>query len=200
MNLTLRARIFIIISIVVLLILAISIGLIVFSKNKSDSSGNGSQNPQEQTSNGNIDITAITNGTAPTEVGINPAVSPLSEEDKLKSAAQNIAKIFIERYGSYSTNNPGENLRELEALSTEDLWTVLEKRAENMTVGKDFTGVTTFAFSVTVTEMTEEKAVIRAITSREENSNGVIKNYNQEAELSLVKSGSGWLVDDIKWK
>ncbi|HRY36876.1 MAG TPA: hypothetical protein P5230_03310 [Candidatus Magasanikbacteria bacterium] len=200
MNLTLRARIFIIISIVVLLILAISVGLIVFSKQRNTDSGENTQNNQEQTVGGQTDTAIVANGTVPTAIGINPAVSPLSEEEKIKSAAQSIAKIFIERYGSYSTDNPGQNLKELESLSTKDLWNVFAKRIEGMNTGKEFIGVTTEAFSVTVTEITAEKATIRAITSREENNGGVVKNYNQEAEISLVRNGEGWLVDNVKWK
>jgi hypothetical protein len=111
-----------------------------------------------------------------------------------------MAKIFIERYGSYSTDNPGQNLKDLESLCTPDLWKVLENRIANMKSGAEFIGVITRAFSASLTSFENNKATVAIIAAREENQNGIIKNYNQEAEIFLLKINDSWLVDNVKWK
>jgi len=199
MNLTLRARIFIIISIIVLIILAVSITLVVISKQNKAVEGvveEGQTNTsQSQTGEQNINI-----GIQPTEINQNITIKPQTTEEKMRLASENIAKIFTERYGSYSTDNPGQNLKDLETMSTPDLWKVLKNKIETMTTSKEFTGVTTQAFSSSIIFYENDKAIVNIISAREENKNGVLRNFNQEAEVTLVRSGSNWLVDNIKWK
>lgn len=199
MNLTLRTRIFIIITIAILLILAVSITLVVISKKRqiTDAVPTGDQTTtQDFQNNGGVINPTI----QPTVITQDLTIKPQTDEEKMYSAAINIAKIFTERYGSYSTENPGQNLKDLEVLSTPELWTVLQKRIDSMTQGGEFVGVTTRAFSATVITYENNQATVRTISTREENKNGTLRTYNQEAELMLLRKGEGWLVDDIKWK
>ncbi|HNU96499.1 MAG TPA: hypothetical protein PKH95_03755 [Candidatus Magasanikbacteria bacterium] len=199
MNLTLRARIFIIISLVVLLILAISLTIVVISgKNKKQEQQNEANNQevnQEQSFfNEQIPVTT------PTIIPSGAVVKEMTSEEKMKTAVINMAKVFIERYGSYSTDNPGQNLKDLEVLCTPDLWKVLENRIVNMKTENEFLGMITRAFSVSLVSFENDKATVSIITAREENKNGLIKNYNQEVEVFLLKINDNWLVDNVKWK
>ncbi len=201
MNLTLRTRIFVIVSIILLLILAISIAITVFSNKKTETENqptNTQDGQEQQIFDGQNGV--LINNDDFSVIDANTPIAQMNSEEKIKSAAQNIAKIFVERYGSYSTDNPGQNLKDLEVLSTADLWKVLKSRIENMTVGEDFIGFTTRAFSSSITSFEEDKIIIRVISAREENKNGDIRNFNQEAEVAVIKSGDVWLVDDVKWK
>ena len=198
MNLTLRTRIFVIVSIILLLILAISIAITVFSNKKTETENqptNTQDGQEQQIFDGQNGV--LINNDDFSVIDANTPIAQMNSEEKIKSAAQNIAKIFVERYGSYSTDNPGQNLKDLEVLSTADLWKVLKSRIENMTVGEDFIGFTTRAFSSSITSFEEDKIIIRVISAREENKNGDIRNFNQEAEVAVIKSGDVWLVYDV---
>ncbi len=202
MNLTLRARIFIIISLAVLLILGISLFLVVFYKDKPATEGEQSA-IQTQTENIFDDQTGVlinSSAITPTVIDESLPIAPLNTREQTEKVVQNIAKVFVERYGSYSTDNPGQNLKDLEILSTPDLWIVLKTRINNLSVGEEFSGFTTRAFGSSLISFEEDKAMVRVITAREENKNGEIINFNQEAEVTLLKSGENWLVDDVKWK
>jgi len=201
MNLTLRTRIFVIVSLVVLLILGISVALIVISKNKKQAQeqNNEALYGQTQTTD-QLGTTIPINGITPTVIDSNMVVKPETTEEKDRNTAINLAKIFVERYGSYSTENPGQNLKDLEILCTSDLWNVLKKRAESMVVGKEFIGVSTRAFGASFISYDDKETVVRVMTIREENKDGVIRNFNQEAEVVLIGGNGGWLVDDVKWQ
>ena len=199
MNLTLRARIFIISSVVILVILAISIFLMVISKERNMPEDIVLEN-QIETEQMQYEKQIINSSIQPTVIDSNLLIKPLTAEEKMKEVANNMAKIFVERYGSYSTDNSGQNLKDLEILSTPDLWKVLENRLKTMSDSKEFIGVTTQAFSSSILSYEKNKVVVNVITSREENKNGILRNFNQEAEVTLLKNGDGWLVDDIKWK
>lgn len=201
MNLTLRTRIFVIISVALLLVLAISIVLVIFSNKKTDTEVPKIEGEQNQAVFNEQTGALITSGdTVPMVINENTPIASMNDEEKIKSAVQNIAKIFIERYGSYSTDNPGENLKDLEILSTPDLWKILKSRIDSMTTGQEFVGVTTRAFSSTIVSFEKNNAKVKVISAREENKNGEIRNFNQEAEVELLFAQGSWLVDDVKWK
>ena len=199
MNLTLRARIFIIISLAVLIILAISITLAVISK-KNQAVENAIVENQTNTDLMQSDEITVIPGIQPTVVNSDLPIKQQTTEEKMRSAAENIAKIFTERYGSYSTDNPGQNLKDLESLSTPDLWTVLKGKIETMTVGKEFISMTTRAFSASIISFETDKAIVKTVSTKEENKSGVLREFNQEAEVTLLRNGDNWLVDDLKWK
>ena len=99
MNLTLRARIFIIISLIILIILAISIALIVISKkNKAEEvTPEDNVNTEQQIKvDGQNNVTGI----QPVVIDQGLTIKPQTNEEKMRLASENIAKIFIERYGS----------------------------------------------------------------------------------------------------
>lgn len=199
MNLTLRSRILIIVSLVVFLILAISISLVVFSKKKAQEEAvllDNNQNIENQI----IDEMDVVPGIIPTKIPSGAVVIPQTQEEFLKTACLNLSKVYVERYGSYSTDNPGKNLKDLEVLSTTDLWKILKNRMDNLQVDGNFFSVVTKAIGASFDLYSKEKATVIVMTSKEESKNGEISNYNQEVELILVGSKGSWLVDDIKWK
>ncbi|GEM_PF-2033076 len=201
MNLTLRARIFIIVSLVVLLILGISIILtIIFKGEKEEKTLPTEESTEQLIFDEQTGALLLPENTNFEKIDENLPIAPLNDREKLIAASLNMAKIFVERYGTYSTDNPGQNLKDLELLSTPDLWKVLQARIEGMSSSVEFSGIITKAFSSTLLSFEKEVLSIRVVAAREENKNGEIKNYNQEAEVTMVLQGDKLLVDNIKWK
>lgn len=195
---TLRSRIFIIISLVVLIILAISIGLIVMSKKKQAAT---TAETTPTTTTGKIDSTnfpaQIT--TPATVIPSGTTVKPATTEETMKNAAKQLAKIFVERYGSYSSDASGANIRAVEPLVTKDLWAVLSQRL-NVKYNGDFIGVTTKVISTNVTDYSASGATVELNSQRTTTKGTAVVESTQAATVKLVKSGDSWLVDDIKWK
>ena len=185
------------ISLVVFLILAISIALIVFSKKKTTEDNgliDNEQNIENQTEQ--ILLPVI----VPTVIPPGATVIPQTQEEALKTACLNLSKVYIERYGSYSTDNPGKNLKDLEVLSTKDLWKILENRMETLQVGDEFFSVVTRAIGASFESYSKEKSVVDVLVVKDENKNGEITRYDQTAQLVLIGDGNSWLIDDVKWK
>lgn len=196
---TLRSRIFIITSVVVLLILAISVFLVAISKKKDTA-------PEIQgpaTTTNMIDQTnfpAQISTPAATTVPSGVTVKPPTSEEVMKNAALQTAKIFVERYGSYSTDNNYQNIIEVEALVSRDLWSELSKKmSEGQAASAEFYGVSTKAVASLIADWQTTKATVEISTIRTENKNGAITTSNQRARVWVEKSGDNWVVDKFEW-
>lgn len=194
---SLRARIFIIVSIVVLFILGISIFLVVGSKNKKDqtqnpptgsvANNNGAQN------GGQIDVVG---SQAP--VGL-PAKIPTTLEVQKNGVVQ-LAKVFVERYGTYSTDNNFQNIKDVEDLVTDSLWSAISAPISAKNMNQNFVGVTTKVISADLTSWSDTKATVEIKTTRVEEKNGAMSSRYQNATVEMIKVSSGWLVDKMMWK
>lgn len=195
--LTLRARIFAISSVVILIILAIVIGLIVWGKRQKNTPTPGG------TATTTVETPGTTSGTV--SPGVSPEVlqglkvqAPTTEAME-KNAAKQLAKVFIERYGSYSTDNDWQNIRDVEGLVTSDLWGELSKKLTGKN-GSVFVGVTTKAIAATVTDWTKDKSatVNLQVNSIEERS-GTQTTVQKSVTVNLEKVSGQWLVSAFSW-
>jgi len=197
--LTLRSRIFILISIVVLIILAIVIFLLVMAKKPSLIFGTKTPTTTENYN--------TADGNTPVGIGTPAAVTDFSQikvkvqgtEDAEKNAARQTARIFIERYNSFSNESSWQNVRDVENLATTDLWKVISKPMEkNSGLSTNSLVVVTGVASLNLTEWSASAAKVAVMANRTETRSGVetklVKNYN----VVLVKTGDNWLVDDFK--
>ncbi len=192
---SLRARIFIIVSILVLFILGISIFLIVKNKNKT---------AEPQTAVPADNTAAINNGQVAVGTSVPeglPAkvVSPLEAE---KNGAQQLAKVFVERYGTYSSDNNFQNIKEVQTLVTESLWSKISAPITAKTTtsaNQNFTGMTTKVISMDLTSWSDAKATVELKTSRIEEKNGVVTTRYQNAIVEMVKLNGVWLVNKLLW-
>lgn len=194
---SLRARIFILISVVLLIILAISVFLMMrFGKEKTATEPvNTSTGPLPSTSSPD---------TVPVGTSISsPGARQLSLEDIEKNAAKQLAKIFIERYGTYSSDNESLNIKEVENLVASALWSSLSAKIKSgpngQIPGAEFMGMTTRVISAELKDWTGESAQAFLQTVRVEEKNGVTNNQHQNVEVNLVKQGENWLVQNFKW-
>lgn len=190
---SLRARIFIIVSIVMLFILGVSIFLIV-NKNKSAPAGQNGQTAAEQS--GGTPAPAPSSVATPVPEGL-PAktATPLEAE---QNGVQQLAKVLVERYGTYSSDNNWQNIKDVQALVTKSFWSKLSGQI-NGASAPGFVGVTTKVIGTNLTNWSETKAAVALTTVRTEEKNGKITTYYQNADVEMIKQGEQWLADKLTW-
>ena len=126
---------------------------------------------------------------------IAPVVSTVEAQ---KNAAKQTARIFIERYGSYSTDNNQQNIKEIKDLVTVSLWQELSKRIGTKSSG-DFLGVTTKVIAVRMDSWDTTAAKFSLSTMRKETKNNKHSNVQQDATVSVEKSNGNWVVSKFEW-
>ncbi len=193
---SLRARIFIIVSILMFLVLGVSIFLVVRNKNKTSA-------PQTTAP---VDNTVVTGNGQPgsqTQIGAQaPAGLPAKTATPLeaeKNGAVQLAKVFVERYGTYSTDNNFQNIKEVATLVTESLWSKISAPMSFKSTSQSFVGVTTKVISMDLTSWSDTKATVELKTTRTEEKNGAVSTRYQNATVEMVKIGGVWLVDKLTW-
>lgn len=202
---SLRTRLFIIISLVILIILGISIFLTVrFGKKPVTTPATTDQSlPVGQE-------TVVPTPESPSTPVVNtpaatPPVSASNPEEIEKNAAKQLAKVFIERYGTYSTDNGSENVLEIKSLVTPALWTTLSAKISNNIINPNqaptaaFSGMSTQVFNTELSDWMQTSATITMQLIRTEEKNGAQIVKHQNAEVDMVKQNEQWLVQNFKW-
>ena len=201
---SLRIRLFIIISLVFLLILSFSIFLLLKNKKTTGTATNQPSTSEpakpgaKAIDSSNINTALPSNGTSATPIPTGMPVKPLSNEESIKNGVQQLAKIFIERFQSYSTDSHFQNIVEVQSLVTPELWARIQPK--NPAASSDsFTGVTTRVITVAISTWADDKADIALTTTREENKKGKIQTTQGSVVVGMVKQGNNWLVDHYTW-
>ncbi|MFA7653906.1 MAG: hypothetical protein WCX97_02580 [Candidatus Magasanikbacteria bacterium] len=192
---TLRARIFVIISIVVFLVLATSIGLLWWGKKIPATI---SEEGGATTVDSAVNQPVVGGGIVPSATEGLVVKKPSSEAVE-KNATKQLAKIFIERYGSYSTDSDYQNIKELQELVSSQLWADLSQRINTPMAG-GFVGVTTRVIAATVSVWNKDKdATINLQVIQTEQRDGVESVLHKNVDVELIKTAGEWLVDKFKW-
>ncbi len=189
---TIRARIFAVVSLLALFVLGVSLFLVVSSKKKTTAPGALGQSavpPAGGTTNYGLQ--------SPPPLGI--TARPQTAEEVERQAARQLAKTFVERYGSYSTHNDYANIKAVEELVTPAFWQTLGQRMTKPQA-KEFYGVTTMAVSAEIIEWQDgQRAKVSVKTRRLEEKSGERTLSDFSATMvALVKEGDRWLVDKIE--
>lgn len=200
--LSLRARLFVVISLFVLLILAVSIFLVLRSKNKTTDTEtilpDGSSANIIDSSNFNYTPNIIT-PLAGGEVQSGTPVKPVTTLEAEQNAVRQYAKIFIERFNSYSSENNFQNIIEVRELVTADLWKTISARMNQAPSGS-FVGVTTKVFTTELVKWSSSEAVVNMSASIREEKNGVFTDRQQSVVVDLIKENGNWLISKFKWE
>jgi hypothetical protein len=131
-------------------------------------------------------------------------VSEERAERARTGSLQALAKLFAERYGSFSSEASGQNLRDLMPLMTEGFAARTAEQIAAIKTSPDYYGVTTRVVSVTVEDMDEAlgSARVRVDTQREE-ARGTLQDTSvryQTVILSFALVDGSWLVDGATWE
>ena len=135
-----------------------------------------------------------------------PEVNPADIPAPGVVSASTIARTFIERFGSYSSQSDFANVDDIRVLATASFQAELDQQVAELRSVTDaeggYTGVSTTVISMKTVSETETETTFLITTQREE-SVGTPGNTSvryQDVEVSLVKSGDSWLISDVTWQ
>ncbi len=114
-----------------------------------------------------------------------------------------IARSFVERFGSFSTESDFKNLVDVQVFATDSLKTELERvLADAKSRVSGYYGVSTRVINIEKLEETESTATILVKTQRVEtidDPQNTAVRY-QDIELEMVREGDTWLVATYAWR
>lgn len=195
---TLRQRIFIITSIILAILLAVLVYLLYGRKPTDTAPGTATNFPNAPATT-SIQANQNPDNNQPAKPII---VLPAYSEDLY---VRQVAKIFVERFASYSNQNGNNNIDDSLPLATEGMqkWMKTQLKPES----RDYQGVVTEVLSSKLTEKTATTATVtiqtqqsleqKAATSTGANKKEIIQ---RKATVKLVKVGSEWKVDALYWQ
>lgn len=151
--------------------------------------------------------TSNANATTPTvnASSTTPTNTALSTDDA--AAALRVARVFIERYGTYSNRNDFENIINVKPFMTSGFQkesdALIAKSGGSNTSNTDpFYGITTTVLSVKSEQYSERKAAqVRVSTQRSEiKGTNEQRTFVQDVLVNMVYSDGSWKVDQIAWQ
>lgn len=174
-------------------ILVMVIILIVFLLMRSNE-----QAPPSNTTgtNTNVNVVVINTNTASNQ---NTNTAP---NDEL--TITRLANLFVERFGSFSTEAKYQNLIDLKPYMTTTMqtWVDTTVAGQSQAAPTGYTSVTARVLSTTVVSQTAAAAELTISTRRTEegDTTNSAKTYYQDITVKMVKSGDDWKVDSALWQ
>lgn len=197
--LTLRARIFAVISLAVLVVLAISVLLLI--RGKVAQAPEAAETPGAPTNiidQSNFDQNRQIIAPAAT-VTPQPIVARLSPLEIEKNSVKQLAKIFVERFNTYSSDNNGQNIREVQNIVTSAMWKRLSGRLGAKSTGP-FVGSTTDVLSLELSSWDPPSATVTLRTRQALEEKGTKTTSYKTIAVKLTKVNSAWLVTSYEWQ
>lgn len=141
----------------------------------------------------------------PDEQVIDRVIERVSEVDSRtkESPPDVIARTFVERFGSYSTDIDYKNVEDVMTLATAGLTGQLGDLLSDARNAPEtgYYGVSTHVISVDTVDETDTTATLEMTTQRQEtidNPSNTSVRY-QDIVIELTKSGNRWLVSNFTW-
>ncbi len=139
---------------------------------------------------------ATSTGSSTTDVVEAPVVK--------ETSPSTVARTFVERLGSYSTEADAENIEDILPMATASFQNELQAlvRKARETSDGAYYGISTILITAPKTvSSTATQTVLSMTTQREEtiDTPGNTTVIYQSITVTLVKSGTTWLVDDYSW-
>lgn len=195
-----RTRIFIVIGLIIGL--AALGGGVWWFMNRDDA-----PTPTENTATVNADQ-GTTTGSGTTGSDTTGGATTETEEQSVEQTAQasalRIARIFAERYGTYSNRNNFENITSLAPFMTQGFYQQSQEfiaEQESADPSAERYGITTNVASIEMSNFTpEETAVVRVVARRIETVGSADPRiFEQEAEVVLRFVENTWRVQNFEW-
>ena len=140
---------------------------------------------------------------------VSPAVTPAAQQAAVAAKVQNagvetVAKLFVERYGSYSTEAQFQNVKDVLPIVTAAYGAQLQAQIAGAPTPTAYYGVDTVVLSVAVDQMDDAAGTAHAKVSTQRNeSKGSPQNVTvsyQTMVLTFAKEGGQWKVASSKWE
>ncbi len=187
---------FVISAVVLVVIGLVSVGLLLWKRS-------GGESASLTTSvSSNVGVSGNTTGSIPGGDGTQPPIVPppppaRSEEE---ATLENFVRSFVERYGSYSTDAPFENLSRTYPDMTERFRKEEKKKEKPVTGASEYHGVTVRVQSIKILEQSPERVRVSVATQWEEEKGATVKSSRKTGELIILADGKQWKVDRVTWK
>lgn len=147
------------------------------------------------------DVTPNGNVTTTNEL---PVVAPEDVPEPQAVSAQTVSRVFVERFGSYSSESDFQNISDILDLSTPAFQTQLQGLiADQRSRQPDgYYGVSTFVISSKVIAESDTAMTLLITTQRREavGSPGNSTTRYQDIEVKLEKIAEDWLIAGYTWK
>lgn len=157
---------------------------------------------QQPVVNNNDGIIDQSNIDTAIKVGIEPTAIPQTAEVKPPTAAQqedivvkNLAKVFVERYHTYSSENNYENIRDVQALVTPSFWSKISVPLNSPPPAPNsFVSLTTKVVSIISVDVDKSTASVEIKVKKVSVADNKTSTGYGEYTVMLAKVGSSWLV------
>ena len=141
--------------------------------------------------------------TTTTEVTDTTTETPTTPAPPQHATATTVARIFVERFGSYSTDVDYANVTDVLPVVTDALKAQLQDIAEDArkTADDSYYGVSTNVIKITTDKTTDAATTLTVKTQREEafGTPGNTSVRYQDIRVEFVKVGEDWLVSSFTW-
>lgn len=145
--------------------------------------------------NFNEDGSPVTTNTA---TDLIPPEIVFPEEDAAERYARQFTKIFVERFGSFSSDNNNIHIKDVMPLVTNSMgsWVKTQAQPQN-----EFYSQTTVLVSSEVRSFEKENTAVIGIGTQHtiEDKNGKRTEY-KKGRVELVYANNDWLVDGLYWE
>ena len=188
----LRQRVILIVSALVA-VLALIIGAVSMSTKKSkEPTKNETPTVIDQN---NID-TAIKVGVEPTQIPQTAEVKPPTPTQQEDITVKNLAKIFVERYHTYSSENNYENIRDVREMVTDVFWSKISAPLSSpQPLPNSFVSLTTKVVSILFVDVKKSgDATVELKVRKTSVTNGITSYDYGEYVVNLTKLSNKWLV------
>jgi len=195
---SLRTRLFVIISLIVLVILAISLFLIMRSKNKVTEATTNT--PVAVDSTNFVPQIAAPNVINTDMMATGVTVKKTTTLEAEQNAVKQLARVFAERYNTYSSDNIYNNIKDVEGIVTVGLWKIISvplNRVSKPAVA--FTGSIARVISMDISEWKPDQATVALKLTIDEDKSGTVTTKQREFGVMLLKANDTWLVDKYTW-
>lgn len=124
-----------------------------------------------------------------------PLASPAPPEEPEDAYLRQLARIFLERYGSFSNQNDNRHIDDVLALSTRNMRNFLESKRQMQSLS--YQGMTTRVVAAGVSERAADRATITAGVQQIVK-DGVLENTKYAtARVELLRVSGEWKVDGV---
>lgn len=121
-------------------------------------------------------------------------------EDMQGETVKQIARVFVEQWGSLSKNSDFSSLDDAKIYATESMKNWLTSQKKQYLEKPDLIEQTvTTVLGLNIFERNENKIVVHASARRVLKRAESEVEYNQKAVITLIKQGDLWLVDRAEW-
>jgi hypothetical protein len=140
------------------------------------------------------------------QIQVMPDIDPADIPAPGAVSAGTVTRIFVERFGSYSSESDFANVDDIMSLATPSYQTELDSLVAGYRRQFDedagYTGISTIVIGMKSLSESDTATTFLVTTQREESvgTPGDTTLRYQDVEVSLVKSGDEWLVNDLIWK